>query len=163
MKKITFILFALIAGTAFAQTSDSADALVDAKIVSPISISPGAKTLDFGNLIPIVGSTAEVVVNNDGTRPAVADVTIPGIPSQAADFILNSEIGYSYSLTIDPISLTAQGGSGGDPMNVSFTNDDDGANGTGTKTINVGGKLTIGDNQKADTYQGTVTVVVAYN
>jgi hypothetical protein len=48
MKKITFILFALIAGTSFAQNSRlKLKALVNAEIVSPITIEK-AIDLNFG-------------------------------------------------------------------------------------------------------------------
>jgi len=66
MKKITFILFALIAGTTFAQTNN-ATATVNAEIVAPISIAQDNISLDFGK-IALTGADMWVNVDNTGVR-----------------------------------------------------------------------------------------------
>ncbi|HSI68938.1 MAG TPA: hypothetical protein VK941_01810, partial [Gillisia sp.] len=48
MKKITFILFALIAGSTFAQSNANATATVSAEIVAPIGIEADGNALNFG-------------------------------------------------------------------------------------------------------------------
>ena len=69
MKKITLILFALIAGTAFAQDASRAtgSAEVFAEIISPISVE-GKSALNFGRLIGnSEGGNVRVDVNNNRT------------------------------------------------------------------------------------------------
>ncbi len=160
MKKITFMLFALIAGTTFAQSAD-ATAAVNAAIVSPITISnTGASALDFGNLASPSAAT-DIVVSTAGVRTAVSGVTIPGTTSTAAAFSVVAENGYSYSVSIPDIVLT---GTGGADMAVTFAHDA-GATPAGTgsaQAINVGGTLTVNANQVATSYTGTATVTVAY-
>lgn len=160
MKKITFVLFTLIAGTTFAQSAD-ATAVVNAKIVSPITISnSGASALDFGNLASPAAAT-DIVVSTTGIRTDVAGVTIPGTTTTAASFSVVAENGYTYTVSIPDIELT---GTGGANMAVTFVHDA-GVTPSGTgvaQTINVGGTLTVNPSQVATSYTGTATVTVAY-
>ena len=70
MKKITFILLALIGGTSFAQSAD-ATATVNATLVSPITISNSTSNLDFGNIAAPTTST-DIIVSTAGSRTAVS-------------------------------------------------------------------------------------------
>lgn len=158
MKKITFILIALITGTTFAQSSDGT-ASVDANIVSPITISDGTSNLDFGNIATPDAST-DIVVSSAGTRTAVTGVTIPGGTVSAAAFSVNAADGYNYTISIPTINLTGTGVA----MPVTFTHDG-GTTPVGSgsaQTLNVGGTLKVGALQAGGAYTGTVTVTVAY-
>ncbi len=164
MKKITFILLALISGTAFAQEgSASATATVNAEIVTPIAIADGTD-LNFGSIVAADGGN--VRVNTEGTRTFsnnnmdVATATA----ITAATFDVTAANLYSYSISIPSIVLTGAG----DDMPVSFTHDlegetDGNAEGTGAaQTLKVGGLLTVAASQTEGAYDGEVTVTVAY-
>ena len=165
MKKITFILFALIAGTTFGQNAAEASgtAEVFAEIVTPIAITNGS-TLNFGSIVAAEGGN--VRVNTEGVRTfsntnmeVISATTIT-----AASFDVTAALDYSYSISIPATVLT---GSGND-MNISFTHEVDGetdGNATGTgaiQTLKVGGLLTVASGQEAGVYEGDVTVTVAY-
>ncbi len=159
MKKITFILIALITGTTFAQSAEGT-ATVNAAIVSPITISNSSSNLDFGNIATPDAAT-DIVVSTAGTRTAVAGVTIPGGTISAASFTINAANTYGYTISIPAIDLKRAGEA---DMSVSFSSSL-GATSTGTgadQTLNVGGTLTVGASQGAGAYTGTATVTVAY-
>ena len=129
MKKITFILLALISGTVFAQDGAEATgtANVNAEIVSPISINSTSE-LDFGR---IIGNSAggSVEIETDGTRTADNDDLLdPTNEGQVGTFEVTAAEGYSYSITIPATTLTGDG----DPMDVTFDNNlGDSSSGTG--------------------------------
>lgn len=167
MKKITFILFALFTGTAFAQSSASGTATVNAEIVAPISIKDGT-ALNFGS-INGTSTGGNVRVNMEGTRTfsnpdmEMATATTPS----AARFLVTAADNYAYNIFIPAITLT--GITEGETMAVTFDHDLSGnpSNGTGTGTggqqaLRVGGVLVVADGQAPDQYEGTVTVTVAY-
>ena len=162
MKKITFVLFALIAGTAFGQNSASASgtATVNAEVVSPISIADGTD-LDFGR---IIGNTAggTVTVATDGERTADSgDLLAPSTTVQAASFSVKAAEGYNYKITIPTINLTGAG----DAMPIVFTSSLGNVNVQGTganQALSVGGALTVNSGQAEGDYTGTVEVTVAY-
>ena len=165
MKKITFILFALIAGTAFGQNASEATGTADvlAEIVTPIAITNGS-ALNFGSIVAAEGGN--VRINTEGTRSfsnSNMDV-ISASTITAASFDVTAAAYYSYSNSIPATVLT---GSGND-MAISFTHEVDGetdGNATGTggiQKLNVGGLLTVASGQEAGVYEGDVTVTVAY-
>ena len=162
MKKITFILFALIAGTTLAQTTADGTATVNAEIVSPITIANGT-ALNFGTIngTPIGG---DVSVSFSGNRTfSNSDMQITSATAiTAAAFSITAADTYIYSISIPDILLTGSG----DAMNVTFVhNRNSAARRTGDNTgqiLNVGGTLTVNDAQAAGSYDGTVTVTVAY-
>ena len=161
MKKITFILFALIAGTGFAQGTsdeDSGIATVNAEIVSPISIEDGSD-LDFGRIIGNEdGGT--VTVSTAGARTGDNDLLDPTNEGQAASFDITAADTYNYSIAIPDITLTGDG----DNMAVNFDSSLGNASvGEGAvQTLNVGGDLTVNASQAEGAYTGEVTVTVAY-
>jgi spore coat protein U-like protein len=165
MKKITFALFALIAGTTFAQnsTSDTGTATVNAEIVSPISISDGSD-LDFGR---IIGNAAggTVTVATDGQRTTDnSDLLAPSTTVQAASFTVNAAKDYNYKVEFSSLSLSDIASVGAD-MPVTFTSSlgTEHILGTGAdQTLTVGGALTVNANQAEGKYTGEVTVTVAY-
>ncbi len=168
MKKITFILFALIAGTGYAQTDGSASgtATVNAEIVTPIAIADGTD-LNFGSIVAAEGGN--VRVNTAGTRtfsnPNMNVTTATTI--SAASFNVTAANNYSYSISIPSINLVDGAGVGAD-MPVTFTQDlvgktDGNASGIGTpQELLVGGLLKVAAGQNEGDYSGTVTVTVAY-
>lgn len=162
MKKLTFILLAFITGGVFAQ-DDSGTADVFAEIVTPIEITDGTD-LNFGSIVAAEGGN--VRVNAAGTRTFSNNnmEVISVEPITAASFDITAAEQYTYSISIPSIVLT---GAGTD-MPVSFTQDLDGetdgtATGSGAvQTLKVGGLLTVASGQTAGTYEGLVTVTVAY-
>ena len=163
MKKITFILFALIAGTTFGQSEATGTADVNALIVMPITITNGT-ALNFGSIVAAEGGN--VRVNTEGTR-TFSNTNMEVISAEAitaASFDITAADQYSYSITIPSIVLSGDG----NDMPVSFTQDIDGetdgtATGTGSlQTLKVGGLLTVASGQTTGLYEGEVTVTVAY-
>ena len=167
MKKITFILFALIAGTTFAQDGKaSATADVNAEIVTPIAIEDGT-VLNFGSIVAAGGGN--VRVNTAGTRTfSNNDMDVATATTiSAASFNVTAADTYSYSISI-PATVLKDAASVGVDMPVSFTHDlggetDGTATGTGSaQELLVGGLLTVASGQEAGAYEGVVTVTVAY-
>jgi len=162
MKKITFILIALITGTTFAQ--DNASAAVNAEIVSPITVSTTVP-LEFGR-IGSPSSATNVVVNTTagGTRPDVAGVTLAGgAAATAASFNITAENTYTYDITVAATDLTPNTGAG---ATMSLTLQPDATSGTGTgsaQTLFVGGTLVVNSGQLSDSYTGSAKVTVNYN
>ena len=164
MKKISFFLLTLLTGTAFAQSSASADAAVNAEIVSPISIT-NVSALNFGRIIgTTAGGDVTIAATSAGTRTSTAtDLLAPSGTVNAAKFQVTASDSYTYKITIPDIDLT--GATTSETMGVTFTNSlgSTGLTGTGSaEDLYLGGTLTVGANQSEDTYSGTVTVTVAY-
>ncbi len=161
MKKITFILFALIAGTGFAQTN-IASATVDVDVVSVITIQKDVD-LNFGKIISDVdGGT--VIINLDSSRGAgTANYVTTGAIPTAASFTIAAETGYYYSIAYTS-SATLAGPSGSVPMGVVYSYSLPTANNLGGTDTNllVGGTLSVGSNQLVGNYTGSVEVTVAY-
>jgi len=166
MKKITFILLALIGGTSFAQdgpASASGTADVNAVIVSPIEINDGT-ALNFGT-INGTATGGDVTVSNGGNRTfSNSDMEITSATAiTAASFNITAADTYSYSISIPDTVLK---GSGTDDMAVTFTHSRIGAAkrvGDGTaQELLVGGTLTVNDGQTSGEYTGSVKVTVAY-
>lgn len=163
MKKITFILLALISGTVFAQDAATSEATanVNAEIVSPISIKSTSE-LDFGRIIGnSTGGDVEIKV--DGTRTATdnTDLLDPTDEGQPGTFEVTAAQGYSYSISIPDTTLTGDG----DAMDVTFNNNL-GASSSGTgsaQNLILGGVLSVNGSQLEGAYTGEVTVTVSYN
>jgi hypothetical protein len=168
MKKITFILIALIAGTTFAQDSNShnATATVSADIVSPISIS---KTSDliFGKVIADPVAEKIVVIDISGARANTTTAnTINTSDISQAQFDITATENYYYSITL-PAEVTLNGPSGTTmkvnnfEMNLSNGNNKASA---GTDELNVGATLTVKAAQAIGHYEAAdgLDVVVTY-
>lgn len=161
MKKITFILFALIAGTAFAQegATSTATATVSADIVSTINITKDVD-LNFGKVISDT-SGGTVIIDTDSERTGTANIVTVGTSPTAAKFSINAETGYTYSISIEGTDLT---GAGADmPVNYNRISLPLAGNMGGTDTeLFIGGTLTVGANQAVGAYSGTLDVTIAY-
>lgn len=157
MKKFTFILFALIAGTTFAQETATANAAAD--IVSPIGIS-SQQDLNFGKVSNNAAGT--VVVATDGTLAASTLSQIGTTNPAAATFDVNAANGFAYSITLPG---TVKLSNGTEEITVDKFNHDAGENvqGSGsTQTIGVGATLNVAAEQATGNYTGTFDVSVAY-
>ncbi len=163
MKKITFILFALIAGTTFAQTT--AEAIASADIVSPLTITKAAD-FNFGKVSNVTGGT--VTIDPDNSLNASSDAVFIGSNTlTAASFTVTATDTYAYTVNLGgDITLTNQAvGNGGETMLVTDLNHNSTEEGvlSGTETFGVGGTLTVAAGQIPGHYEGTMTVGVSYN
>jgi spore coat protein U-like protein len=160
MKKITFILFALIAGSAFAQTggTDNATADVDADIVSVISITKDVD-LNFGKVISdATGGT--VIIGTNSARSGTADYVTVGASPSAASFTIGAETGYTYSISYIGSALS---GTGTDmPIAYDLSLPATGNSGGVDTELLIGGTLSVGTTQTVGAYSGTVAVTVSY-
>ncbi len=165
MKKITFILFALIAGTTFAQNTSSGTADASASIVSAITIANGTP-LNFGKILK--GTAGTVIISPDGTRSVTGGITeISGTPFSASTFIVNASEGFTYTINYTPsITLTnASLVAGTKTMTVDTFTNDLGSTVTGTgedQDLKVGATLNVANDQVEGIYSGTATVTVTY-
>jgi spore coat protein U-like protein len=163
MKKITFILFALIAGTGFAQNAATAEASanVNAEIVSPITVKSTSE-LNFGRIIGN-NTGGDVEIKVDGTRSSTdnPDLLDPTDEGQVGTFEVTAASGYSYSISIPSTTLTGDG----EAMDIIFNNNlGESSSGTGgVQNLILGGILSVNGSQAEGAYQGEVTVTVSYN
>ncbi|MBK5193985.1 MAG: DUF4402 domain-containing protein [Flavobacteriaceae bacterium] len=164
MKKITFILFALIAGTTFAQNTDNGTATASASIVSAITIADGT-TLNFGKILK--GTAGTVAISTAGLRSVTGVTEIVGTAVSASTFVVNASDGYVYDVTFIP-SITLTNGStatGTKTMTVDTFIHDAGVTPTGTgadQNLNVGATLHVVADQVEGNYSGTASVTVTY-
>ncbi|SDL14170.1 protein of unknown function [Salinimicrobium catena] len=154
MKKITFILLVLLTtGTAFGQTTVS----TAAEIIEAITFTE-ASGLNFGKVDNTAGT---VIIDFDGTPSGTKSQITGGSPS-AAVLNVTGEASESYNIIL---SSTATLSGPGPDMNVTEIAHD--ANQTldvdGKETVNIGGKLTVGTNQIAGSYSGSISITVSYN
>ncbi len=161
MKKITFILFALIAGTAFGQTATSATAT--AEIITALKIAKDTD-LNLGTIAPKSDNTSTFIIKTDGSVDVASTATdMDATGRSAASFTITGEDGETFALTV-PASVTLSGGSGADMTltlshNLAATSN---AFTSGSATLNVGGSLALASNQGSGTYAGTINVSVDY-
>lgn len=164
LRNVLVAAAALSAGAtvASAQTSATATAPADAKIIQPIAMANGS-ALSFGTITKPSGASV-VRVTAGGSRsvqsgdaalaggsPTAAAFTITGEPSQtvnistAATFNLTRVSG-SETVTVTPI-LSATTGS---------------LNGSGSLPFTVGGDLALASSTVTGNYAGTLSVTVNY-
>jgi spore coat protein U-like protein len=161
MKKITFILFALIAGTTFAQDAD-ATANVDALIVQPIQIKV-EDNMNFGSIVSD-GTLGTVVLsaNSDGFADATSTASLVESTRSAALFLVKAANTYGYSIAL-PTSVSLINGT--KSMSLSDFNSSLGLTSVGTgsdQLLYVGGTLEVAADQAEGAYAGDVKVTVAY-
>ena len=154
MKKITFILLALISGSAFAQ---SATANAAADIVSPLEIS-SKQDLNFGKVSNNTAGTVVVAANG-----AVSGLTQIGSTSPAAaNFDVTAATGFAYSITL-PESVDLSNGTVDITVDTFVHDAGDTPTGSGdVQTIGVGATLNVASSQATGNYTGTFDVSVAY-
>lgn len=157
----------------------SANVTTNATVVAPLAT--GATTaLDFGALITdATGYTVQVTNDGMGAYMRGSSATLPTYNEGAVGTIaLSGGAGAAYEVTA-PATVTLTRVSGTETMDVSaiefmvgYTSlgtdsDIDGnmegtLDGTGNLTLQVGGTLTVGANQVAGSYTGTMAVTVNY-
>jgi hypothetical protein len=165
-------IVAAAAGMIAPSHAATATATATATVVTPITI---AKTTDlaFGKFAS--GATAgTVVVDTAGGVNRTGGVSAGLGPVTAAAFTVSGDKSAAYS--IDTSATTANLTSGSDTMALALITDVSTGAGattgtvasglldasTGTQTVRVGGTLTVGSNQPAGAYTGTVSVAVLY-
>lgn len=161
MKKITFILLALISGTVFAQDAE-ATANVDAVIVAPLSIKV-EDNMNFGS-IAANDATGTVILNanSDAAADPASTASLVTSARNAALFLVDAASTYSYSIAL-PESVTLSNGT--EEMTLDNFTSNLGTTSTGTGTdqlLYVGGTLNVGVNQAEGAYDGDVKVTVSY-
>jgi hypothetical protein len=112
MKKITFILFALIAGTTFAQNSAFDSATASAEIVAPISVTWNNAVLDFGLIAQDVAN-GDVVIDVNGARtiPAAMKVGVnTGYSVPTFTVSHGNDLAYGVETSITQPTAPAAGG-----------------------------------------------------
>ena len=164
MKKITFILFALIAGTTFAQNTAEGTATVNALIVSPIGVST-SDNIDFGKIVKTVDGGSVVLPTDGSARVIPTAMDIASTPTSIATFAVTAEDNTTYSVTIPQLTLK-NSSDDTKTMTVDFNHSlNEGSNtstGNTASTFKVGGTLNVGGNQEAGSYTGTATITVSY-
>jgi hypothetical protein len=160
MKKITFILFALIAGTTFAQNTSNATAPVKAEIVSPIGITLDAGTsMDFGKFTKSANGDATVILAPDGT-PRTFSETDMEIVAYATGFDVPEFTVENNALYKVVLAVSTQPGS---EMTLTDLTHNLGADGGNDETgFIVGGTLNVPSTATAGAQTGQVSVTVTY-
>lgn len=173
MKKITFILLALVSGTVFAQNSANASAEAFAEIVQPISIDLG-QNLVFGRIIASeAGGTVTINPSEETREFSNGDMEDPSdLNFSAATFTIDAASGYNYSIVIDgDENLTDSDSNGGVDMPITYNAalgasliaNEASAQGTaGTQLLTIGGELTVNGSQTQSNYSGDISVTVTY-
>lgn len=168
MKKITFILIALITGTTFAQNSATASAVpAEAVIVSPITLVQTAGTkLNFG-MIAADATGGTVVLSPANSRSGDAKIVTASITS-VPDFNITGQDGYSYTVTLPAdLEIKLVGPITSEAMNLTSFNssltDNKGIISGASNPFSVGATLNVNNDQDAGTYNGTFDVTVAYD
>jgi hypothetical protein len=163
MKKITFILFALITGTTFAQNSASTTATATAEIVSPLTLQKDGD-LNFGKIAK--GAAGTVVVKTDGSRgTSTADVIGATTTVTPAKFSITAETGELYSISLPGDSDVVLENAAGTDMTVTDFKHNV-TTFSGNQSFNVGATLNVNANQAPGIYTNTTTpftVSVNYN
>lgn len=160
MKKITFILFALIAGTAFGQESATGNAIVNAEIVSPITINK-AVDLNFGRVAN--NETGTVVIATDGTltESTLSQINGGSNPT-AASFTVTAAEGFKYSVNLPTTINLLNGDFTLTVENFTSDADVDPVGTGGEQTIGVGATLNVTAGQNTGVYAGNFDVTVSY-
>jgi spore coat protein U-like protein len=163
-------LLALAIGAAAQASAASTTASASATVITPINVS-STGSLSFGK-IAASASPGSITISTSGTRSVSGGVTGSSTTS-AVKFDIIGEPSATY--TIDTSATTANLTSGSDTMALALVADFTGGgatagtqsggtlDGTGKQSLYVGGTLTVGANQAAGAYTGTVSVAVAYN
>lgn len=154
------------AGNALAAT---ATATSTSTVVTPIAVAKSAD-LSFGKFAASA-APGTVTVSPNGARSFTGGAIAAGGTSSAAKFDVTGEIGLTYSITLGGSTQLSDG-----TNTMTFTpvsdvtasaittgNVTSGTLAGGAQSIYVGGVLSVGANQAANTYTGTVTATVDYN
>jgi len=161
MKKITFILFALIAGTTFAQNTANATATVNAEIVETIGIT-SADALNFGKFTKSA-TAATVIINALGTTRVFSqtDMKIVAFPGFGVPtFTVTKDATASYGITLGVNTMPTSGTNSMVLDNLTHSLPTNGGNTAADFTV--GGTLNVPSTQATGIYTGEVSVTVTY-
>ncbi|MCY2687069.1 DUF4402 domain-containing protein [Salinimicrobium sp. TH3] len=159
MKKITFILFALIAGTTFAQNSVNGTALAKAEIVKPLTISSEG-ALNFGTIAAPDADT-DVVLTTANVRNMPTSMSIPGnLVTGVPTFTVTKEAGLTYKVVTGSTNLKLSGET--DMVIKDITTNLTALEGATAETFKVGATITVNKDQSPGDYEGQVSVTVSY-
>ncbi|SOB77852.1 protein of unknown function [Marinobacter sp. LV10R510-11A] len=153
-----------------------AEATTTADVITPISITSSG-TLAFGRFAANDTTVGSVIIDTASVRSKSGDVILSEADStsSAATFVVSGDGNASFSIgladtelsdsetepnTMLLATITDFDGSGGVTTE---TNETVGVLTDGTQTIYVGGILSVGVDQAAGDYSGTVTATVEYN
>lgn len=138
----------------------TADGTANATVLTPIGITAG-DTLEFGTFS--ANSAGTVVVALDGSRSSTGGVLlVPGGTVRAGTFNVTGSGNQTFAISYPgSVKLTRSGGS--ETMALQVSGPATSALESGSKTISVGGTLTVGANQVGGSYTGTYTMTVEYN
>jgi len=138
----------------------SANADAKANVIVPITVTKTAD-LVFGNILS--GPAGNVVVDAAGGRTGSATL-LAGVTPTAAHFNVTADTlgGSLYTLSYSSTALTHTNNT--DTMALAISPSvTAAANKSGNLSIDIGGTLTVGSNQVAGVYTGSVTVSAIYN
>jgi hypothetical protein len=158
------------AGSAMA--ANTATATATSVVVTPISVTKSAD-LSFGNIAG-GASTGTVTVTPGGTRSFTGGAIAAGGTSTAAKFDVTGSGALTYAIDMTGTAATLTANGGADSMTFAAISDTSasaktsgtvatGALTAGAQSIFVGGSLSVGINQNAGTYTGSINVAVNYN
>ena len=158
MKKITFILLALITGTAFGQTTATASA--DAIIITALKIQNTAD-LNFGTIAPLSDGPSTFSVSTTGAVGGTATDMV-STDHTVASFTITGDSAQTFDLQVTPPTTLGDG-----TNTIGFTMDPSLSNGSneltgGSVTLNIGGQLSLAQNQAPGSYTGEISVTVFY-
>ena len=166
MKKIILgaALIALSAGAAQADTGSTSTATgsATATVVAPLKIvHPATAALNFGTFTAGTGGT--VVVTSAGVGSVTGDVgTVNGNANSADQFTVTGDGTRSFNITTSTGNQVSTGGATPATMAFAVATPASAALVAGAYTLNVGGTLTVANNQAAGAYTGSYTVTVTY-
>ncbi len=163
------VLVLALAAAAGSAAAAVATATSSSTVVTPIAITKQAD-LAFGSFAAS-GTAGSVTISPNGTRAVSGGVTAMGGSTTAARFDVVGQTGLNYSITLGGSATLTDGAN-----SMAFTSISDvtasaitagnvtsGTLAAGTQSIFVGGVLTVGINQAAGSYSGTVSATVEYN
>jgi hypothetical protein len=165
------LICAVDSGVSYAASATSTTTGI---VVVPLEITKGVD-LNFGKFMSGTGAAAgTVVVSTANVQSVTGGVTTTaglGATAKAATFTITGAPSATYAITY-PTQTVLTGGGGADMAIGTFTNFVDAGTvlaGVGTlppsgpQVLSVGATLTVGADQTAGTYSGTLEVAVNYN
>ena len=161
MKKITFILLALISGTVFAQQNEAkGTAEVIATIAQPLTITSSGN-LDFATIAQ-PDAAADVKLSYDNVRTIPTGMVVPAnTTTSVPTFTVKKETGLTYKVVTGSTDLKIEGGD--DKITIKdLTTSLDATIGVTAETFTVGATLGLIADQSPGNYKGEVSVTVSY-
>lgn len=159
MKKITFILLALISGTTFAQNSSKETADVLAVIAQPLALTTSGN-LDFGT-IASPEAASDVVLSPANERTMSDAMKIPGnLTTSVPTFTVTKETGLTYKIVTSKKDLELTGADDIVIKNIVTSLESD--SGVTASSFTVGATIALGASQAPGNYKGEVAVTVSY-